>query len=103
MNLSGVQIRTEIVSIAGVVRRCVVETVVRPPVTCAVPTRTMTSSLAMDHAVAMLAQRQEASAARLEISPSGIQSAMRPSAVDQCTVQTYHTIPLAQNSRQSAR
>merc|ERR1712117_794825 len=42
--------------------------------------RTMTSFPAMDHVVEMPAQRLAASAARLEISPSGIQSAMKPSA-----------------------
>merc|ERR1712117_26440 len=56
-------------------------------VTRAARTRTTTSFLAMDHVVGMRAQHLAASAARLEISLSGIQSAMRPSA----GVQPLHT------------
>merc|ERR1712027_27468 len=60
--------------------RHAVEMDVRRRVTSAARTRTMTSFPAMDHVVEMPAQRLAASAARLEISPSGIQSAMKPSA-----------------------
>jgi len=62
------------------VSRHVVAMDVRRPVTCAARTRTMTSFLAMDHAVEMRAHRLAASAARSVISPSGIQSAMTASA-----------------------
>merc|ERR1712242_664372 len=53
---------------------------VRRRVTPAARTRTMTSFPAMDHVVETRAQRLAASAAGLVISPSGIQSAMKPSA-----------------------
>merc|ERR1712117_304136 len=77
---AGAPIHTVMSSIVVAGSRHAVEMDVRRRVTSAARTRTMTSFPAMDHVVEMPAQRLAASAARLEISPSGIQLAMKPSA-----------------------